>query len=159
MGTRELIEEFLKQKRLALVGVSRDPKDFSHRLFIEFLERDYEAVPVNPKAVKIAGQPCYENVCAIPRPVGGALLLLPPHLTAWVVRGCARVRIPLVWMHRGAGDGAINDEAVAYCQQHSIRVIEGFCPYMFLSHPGLVHRAHGWMMRLEGTYPARSGAA
>ncbi len=154
MGTRELIEDFLKQKRLALVGVSRDPKDFSHVLFIEFLERGYEAIPVNPKAVKIAGHHCYENVCAIRPRVDGALLLVPPHMTAWVVRGCARARIPRVWMHRGSGGGAVNTESVTYCQQHGIQVIEGFCPYMFLAHPGLIHRAHGWMMKLEGSYPA-----
>jgi uncharacterized protein len=42
------IRDFLAHKRFAMVGVSRQPKDFSRSLFHEFLNRGYEAVPVNP---------------------------------------------------------------------------------------------------------------
>ncbi len=45
----ETIEDFLAQKRIAMVGVSRHPKDFSADLFQELRRRGYDMVPVNPK--------------------------------------------------------------------------------------------------------------
>ena len=39
---------FLGHKRLAVIGVSRNSKDFSRVLFHEFLKRGYDAIPVHP---------------------------------------------------------------------------------------------------------------
>src|SRR5512144_1596311 len=103
MGTLDLIQEFLSQKRMAIVGVSRDPNTFSQKLFLEFVKRGYDVVPVNPKAVRIAGRLCYENVCDICPPIESVLLLVRPYMTAWVARSCVRAGIKRVWMHRGEG--------------------------------------------------------
>lgn len=154
MGTRQLIGEFLSQKRFAIVGVSRNPKEFSHKLFIEFLKRGYEAIPVNPKAVRIAGLRCHGTVCSIQPPVWAALLLTPAHMNGWVIKTCIQAGIHCVWMHRGEGAGAVDARAVELCQGNGIKVIEGYCPYMFLAHPGLIHRAHGTILKLNGQYPA-----
>jgi hypothetical protein len=43
---RERIEDFLSQKRLAVVGVSRQPEDFTLGLFRESCRRGYDVVPV-----------------------------------------------------------------------------------------------------------------
>lgn len=53
MSSLARIREFLGQKRLAIVGVSRQPRDFSRALFREFCSRGYEVVPVNPAAREI----------------------------------------------------------------------------------------------------------
>src|ERR1035441_3344310 len=50
MTVIERIQDFLGQKRLAIVGVSRQPKDFSRAVLREFREKGYDAVPVNPAA-------------------------------------------------------------------------------------------------------------
>lgn len=66
---------FLARQRLAVVGVSRDPKDFTRRLFDELSQRGYDLVPVNPHAQDIAGRPCYGRLQDIPAPVDGALIM------------------------------------------------------------------------------------
>ena len=48
----ETIEDFLSQKRIAMIGVSRNPKDFSAALFEGLRKRGYEMVPVNPKILR-----------------------------------------------------------------------------------------------------------
>jgi len=48
MTTLQDIQSFLDLKRLAVVGVSRNPTDFTRVLFREFRNRGYDAVPVNP---------------------------------------------------------------------------------------------------------------
>lgn len=144
----DLIGRFLARRRLALVGVSRNPSDFSARLFRDLVARGYDVVPVNPHLDEIGDRRCYARVQEIWPPVKAALLLTPPALTNQVVRDCAEAGVEAVWMHRGAGAGAVSPEAAAFCRAHGIQVIEGECPYMYLPHAGAVHRIHGFVRRL-----------
>ena len=41
MSLREKIDHFLAQKRIAMVGVSRNPRDFSRHLFHDMKTRGY----------------------------------------------------------------------------------------------------------------------
>ena len=70
----ESIEDFLAQKRIAMIGVSRNPKDFSAALFDELRKHGYDMVPVNPKAAEVLGQTCFARVQDIQPPVDAALL-------------------------------------------------------------------------------------
>ena len=152
--TRGLITDFLAQKRLAVVGVSRNPCDFSRMLFREFLKQGYDAVPVNPQVAELEGRHCFARVGDIVPSVEGALLMTPPELTEKVVRDCAHAGITRVWMFRAVGQGAIHSAAVALCRERGIRVIEGYCPFMFFPNPGFAHRLHAFFMKLVGSYPA-----
>ena len=49
MSSMAIIQDFLAQKRIAVVGVSHDPKDFSRSLLRTLRERGYDAVAVNPE--------------------------------------------------------------------------------------------------------------
>ena len=42
------VQAFLASRRIALVGFSRNPKDFSRMLDQQLRERGYEVVPVHP---------------------------------------------------------------------------------------------------------------
>jgi hypothetical protein len=75
-----------------------------------------------------------------------------------VVRDCAATGVVRVWMHRGAGRGAVSPAAVAFCREHRIAVVEGACPFMFLPGTALVHRAHGFLARLVGRHPGARAA-
>ncbi|HUG52086.1 MAG TPA: CoA-binding protein [Vicinamibacteria bacterium] len=144
---------FLSCRRLAVVGVSRDPRSFSRAMFAELRRRGYEAVPVNPIAAgDVEGVSFVRRVTDISPPPEGALLLTPPAITEQVVKDCAAGGIRRVWMHRGLGTGAASPAALAYCAEHGIEVVADACPFMFLPRAGFVHRAHGW-------WRARSGRA
>jgi predicted CoA-binding protein len=153
MTTRELINDFLSQKRIAMVGVSRNPKDFSRALFRELLKQGYDVAPVNPLAREVEGRPCFTRVEDIAPAVDGALLMTPPEITDRVVRDCAAAGISRVWMYRALGAGAIHPAAVAFCQENGMRMIAGYCPFMFLPNAGFVHGLHGFFMKLVGSYP------
>ena len=152
--TRENIEAFLRQHRLAFVGLSRTANDFSRTLYEEFRKRGYDVVPVNPNATEIHGQPCYKSVRDIQPPVDGALLLTPPEVSEQVVRDCATAGIKYVWMQRGEGIGSVSAAAVEFCEQNGIQVVPGQCPFMFLPDTMFLHRVHGFVKKLTGTYPA-----
>lgn len=154
----ETIDEFLAQKRIALVGISREPKEFSILLFEEFCRRGYEVVPVNPNTPDVLGRRCFARVQDIQPPVDAAILMTSPEVTDAVVRDCAEAGIPRVWMYRAAGHGAVSSKAVEFCRAHGIQVVPGECPFMFWSDAHAGHRLHGFIRKITGRYPRHSRA-
>jgi predicted CoA-binding protein len=148
------VRDFLNQRRIALVGVSRDPKDFSRMLFREMCNRGYDMIPVNPAASELESRRCFRRVQQIDPPAEGALVMTPPRDTERVVRDCAEAGIRRVWMHRGGGQGAVSKEAADFCHQKGIGLVEGYCPFMFLSGAPFFHRVHGFLLKLVGRYPS-----
>jgi uncharacterized protein len=160
MNTRALrANDFLARQRLAVVGVSRDPRDFSRGLFRELLRRGYDLVPVHPAGGVVEGRPCARCVQDVQPPVEGALVMTPPPAAEQVVRDCVAAGIPRVWLHRGIGPGAVSTAAVSLCHENGIAVVEGECPYMFLPASGFVHRTHGFFRRLARGRGARPAVA
>jgi len=153
MASMQPIHDFLELKRFAFVGVSRQPQDFSRMLFREFLARGYQAVPVNPDAADIEGQPCFARLQEIQPPVEGALFMTAPAVTDRLVRDCRGAGIKRVWMFRGGGMGAATSDTINFCESQGISVIPGECPFMFLSGGAWYHRLHGFWRKVTGSYP------
>lgn len=156
MTTRVDIDDFLALRRFAMVGVSRNPKDFSRTLFRDLCDRGYDVVPVNLFADELDGRESFQCLQVIKPKVEGALLMTNPRTTEAVVRDCAEAGIRRVWMYRAGGNGAVSREAIEFCRSHDIRVVEGYCPYMFLPATAFPHRAHGFLMKLVGQYPRKA---
>jgi predicted CoA-binding protein len=154
MASKQAIDSFLACRRIAVVGVSRDPRDFSRSLFRAFVERGYDAVPVNAAGGEVDGRPSASRVVDLTPPVEAALLLTPPSATGQVVRECAAAGVKKVWMHRGGGAGAVSPEALVFCRERGIEVVDGECPFMFLSGTGWFHGVHRFFRRLGGRLPS-----
>lgn len=153
MSSLRQIEDFLSQKRVALIGVSRDPRDFSRTLFREFALRGYDIVPVNPAVSLVDDRHCYSSVGEIQPPVSAALLMTPPDVTEDIVRECVAAKVTKIWLHRAVGSGSVSQNAVSYCREHHVELVEGHCPMMFLPGTGFVHRVHKFFSKLSGSYP------
>ncbi len=148
MQSHELIKDFLSQRRIAIIGVSRDPKHYSRMVYKAMRDRGYEVVPVNPSVSEIEGEPSFERVQDVEPQVYGVIVLTPPALTDNVVRDCAEAGVHRVWFRRS------HKTAEEFCRRQGIDVISGECPLMFLPGMELPHRVHGWIRHLVGTYPA-----
>ena len=155
----EAIHEFLAQKRIAIIGVSREPRSFSVMLFQELCRCGYDVVPVNPHTPNVLGHPCFARVEDVTPPVKAALLITSPEVTETVVADCPRAGIRLVWMHRGVGAGAVSPRAIAFCRAYGIDIIAGQCPLMFLPTSGGIHRIHGFFRKITGRYPQANNVA
>lgn len=153
MATIQGIQDFLHLKRLAVVGVSRNPNEFTRTLFRELRQRGYDVVPVNPNLTEVEGLPCLPRVQDASPPVEGVLLMTHPSVTDLVVRDCAQAGIRHVWMYRAAGAGAVSRSAVDFCQSNGIALVDGECPFMFLEGASWPHRLHGFCRKVLGRYP------
>ena len=137
------VERFLDSKRIAFVGVSSKPEDFSRLVFRKFVSAGYDVVPVRPDGAEIDGRRSYAKVTEIPGQVDAAFIMTPISATDLVVFECEKAGIRKVWLHRGAGHGSVSEAALGFCEQNGIDVVAGECPLMFLPDPELIHRMHG----------------
>ena len=153
MTTKKQIDDFLALKRIAFVGVSHNPKEFSYALWQEFRQRRYDAVPVNPNVAALDGQACYTRVQEIKPGVEGVLIMTSSKSTEQIVHDCAEAGVKHVWMYKGVAAGAVNKAAVAFCEANGIDIVEGYCPYMFFKGTPFFHAPHRWMKKLTGSYP------
>ena len=151
----DTIQDFLAQKRIALVGISHDPASASVQIYEELCRRGYDGAPVNPSMVAVHGKGCFARVQDIQPPVDAALLMTRPEVTETVARDCAEAGILRVWMYRGIGEGSVSPQAVAFCYEQGMQVVPGQCPYMFLPSTAGVHRFHGFIRKIAGRYPRR----
>jgi predicted CoA-binding protein len=139
---------FLKEPRIALVGLSRDEKSFSRYVFRELVSRGIDVVPVTPDAVEIEGRRCWPRVGAILPPVTAALIMTAPDRAELVHADGVNAGIRKVWLHRGAGVGAGDARAVAFAEQNGLELVKDLCPFMVLPGAALGHRIHGFFRRL-----------
>lgn len=152
-GQLELIKRFLDLKRIAVVGVSRNPADFTRKLWSDFREKGCEAIPVHPSQNEIDGVHCYHRVQDIALTVEGALLLVSRDKTMEVVNDCITAGIRIIWLYGIRGEKDVDRDIVTLCRGRKIDVIAGHCPYMFLPKASLFHRIHGLVWKLIGYYP------
>jgi predicted CoA-binding protein len=147
---------FVHAHRLAVVGVSRDPKDFSRLVLRELLRRGHDAVPVNPALAEAEGIRAAARVQDLEPPPDAALLLVPAARAEDAVRDCLVARVRRIWFHRGAGPGSASAAALALCRANRVEVVQGLCPFMALPGASLPHRLHGALRRaLARLAPAR----
>ncbi len=151
--TKAAIGKFLAGKRLAVIGVSRNPKKYSRLLYQELLNHGYEAIPVHPVAETIDGRACFKSIRDISPPPDRAVILLPLDKTEQAVLDCAAAGVKDIWLHRHLAGGVSDVGAVRRAEENHLNLITGFCLIMFLPHPAFFHKLHGGAMKLIGRYP------
>ena len=84
------IDDFLAQKRIAVVGVSREPggKHGGNVVYQRLRERGYEVFAVNPNADMVEGDPCFHDLASIPGGVDAVVIATTPAVAPSVAREC-----------------------------------------------------------------------
>jgi len=146
--------EFLANRRIAVTGVSRQPKDHgSNVVYRRLRERGYEVFAVNPNAEEIEGDRCYHDLRSIAGGVDAVVIATRPETAEATMRECAELAIKHVWMHRGPGAGSVSEAAAKYGREHGIAVIPGGCPCMFDPTADRAHKAMRAIFTLTGNVP------
>jgi len=153
MGKIEnLVQSFLAQKTIAVVGVSDKRETGCNLNYKKFKENGYRVYAVNPRISTYDGATCYPDLSSIPEKPDAVFMLTSPKNTEQIVQQCVDLGIKYVWMHcmMGTKPGlaksmtSVSQPAVEMCMENGITVIPGTCPAQFLK-PDL---GHGIMRRL-----------
>ena len=146
--------EFLAHKRVAVTGVSRQPRDHgSNVVYKRLRERGYQVFAVNPNADEVEGDHAYHDLGSIPGGVDAVVIGTRPEIADETMRECAELGIKQVWMHRGPGAGSVSETASEWGRKRGITVIDGGCPCMFGPTADLGHKAMRLMFTLTGNVP------
>ena len=154
--TKDAAAEFLAKKRIAVTGVSRNPKGHGSNLVYKRLrDRGYEVFAINPNADEVEGDPCYHDLKSIPEGVEAVVIGTRPETAEATMHECSELGIQHVWMHRGPGAGSVSDTAATYGREQGITVIDGGCPLMFGPTADFGHRCMKPILKLTGAVPRR----
>jgi uncharacterized protein len=149
-------QEFLACRRIAVTGVSREPKDHGGNIVYKRLrERGYEVFAVNPNASTLEGDPAYPDLTSIPGGVEAVVIATRPDRAEATVLEAAELGVSRVLMHRSFGAGSVSPEATAFGREHGMTVIDGGCPLMFGPTSDGGHKVMCSLLKLTGKVPRR----
>jgi predicted CoA-binding protein len=151
-----LVQDFLAQKKIAVVGVSDKRETGCNLSYKKFKESGYQVYAVNPRITVFDGDPCYPDLKSIPEKPEAVFILASPKVTDRIVQQCVDLGVKHVWMHcmmgtkpgLAASMSSVSPEAVRLCRENGIAVIPGSCPNQFLK-PDV---GHGMMRGLWRTF-------
>ncbi len=117
--------------RIAVVGLSRDPRKAARRVPSYLAAKGFEIIPVNPFADRILGREAFASLDDLEEPVDLVLVFRPSSGAAAVVEAAARrPERPAIWLQ----EGIRADGAAAAARAQGINVVQDLCAYK-------VHRA------------------
>lgn len=152
-----LVQDFLAQKKIAVVGVSDQRETGCNLGYTKFKDAGYQVYAVNPRLSSYQGDPCYPDLKSIPEKPEAVFIFANPTVTEAIVRQCVELGVKHVWMHcmlgtkpgLGTGMTSVSAEAVKICKENGITVIPGSCPAQFMN-PDLFHGLMRGLWRLMG---------
>ncbi|GIU71865.1 MAG: CoA-binding protein [Candidatus Nitrosocaldaceae archaeon] len=119
----EEIKDILKLKRVAVVGISRDPNKAAHQVPKYLLEHGYDIIPVNPSADQILGRKCYKSLEEVEGEIDIVDIFRPSDQVMPVVKEAIKKKPKVIWMQLGIR----NDEAAKEAEKHGIKVVQDRC--------------------------------
>jgi predicted CoA-binding protein len=153
---KDAAAEFLAHKRIAVTGVSREPKNHgSNVVYRRLRDRGYEVFAVIPNTDEVEGDKAHHDLRSIPGGVEAGVIATRPETAETTMRECAELGIEHVWMHRGPGAGSVSKEAADCGREHGIAVIDGGCPCMFGPTSDTGHKVMKLFLSLGGNVPRR----
>lgn len=112
-----------KEKKIAVVGVSRNQEKYGYQIFSDLVAAGYDVSGVNQAGGEAAGRKLFRSLKEIsPRP-DLVITVVPPESTEAVIADCRALGIKEVWMQPGSESPAAIGEAKA----SGVSVISGAC--------------------------------
>ncbi|HTX88055.1 MAG TPA: CoA-binding protein [Bacteroidales bacterium] len=147
--SRKSIDRFLAPKKLAIAGVSRDPKKFGYTVFNELRQKGFDVVPVNPNAEMIDTVPCYKSIESLPEGTDRLLIVTHKRETDGVLREAVRKGIRNIWIQQMSD----TQESLEYAAASGLELVSGQCILMWADPVKSIHRFHRTIKSFFGLLP------
>lgn len=150
MNSRKVVEDFIAQKKIAVVGVSRKKTKFGNAIYKELKQKGYNVFAINPHLNEFEGDICYPDLLSLPEKVDAVVINVPPLQTEKIVREVKVAGIKKVWLQQGSQ----SEDAIKFCEENGIDCVSNECILMFAQPSAFIHRAHKWIWGFLGKLPA-----
>ena len=144
----QAIQDFIDEKRIAVLGVSRSGKKIGNAIALELKQRGYQVFIVHPEAKEIGGERCYPSLAAVQGKVDGAVICLPPMAAGQALREAVQAGVKKIWLQQGSQ----SPEVLATARELGVTPVVGKCILMYAGKVGSLHAWHRAFAKLIGQY-------
>lgn len=129
----ETIQQILRMKTIAVVGLSPDPFRPSHVVASYMQRHGYRVVPVNPYCEMVLHERAYPDLDSVPFAVDVVDVFRRPDEVDEVVDQAIRKRAKALWLQ----EGVVNEAAAERAQRAGLLVVMDRC--LLKEHSYLAH--------------------
>lgn len=128
----EIRRILMTAKRIAVVGMSKEPSKDANRIPMYLKKEGYEIIPVNPTATEIGGMKAFPSLSALPFEVDIVNIFRPSEAVPPIVDEAIAIKAKVIWMQLGIR----NDEAAEKARKAGKSVVQDRC--MMVEHMRLL---------------------
>ena len=147
--SKEAIRAFLETRKLAIAGVSRDPKKFGFAIMKKLKEIGFDLYLVHPDTDTLHGESTYRNISDLPGDIGSLLILTPKTETFGVVEAAVKKVIPNLWIQQMSE----TPESIEYAVSNKVNLVCKQCIFMFTEPVDSIHKFHRTIRKFFGMMP------
>ena len=144
----QTIQSFVDQKKIAVVGASRNGNKFGNAAAKELQERGYEVFYIHPDVEEIDGHSTHPNLDAVKDQVESVWVSVPADRAAGVLRDAATAGLTRVWLQQGAS----SIELEKLSSELGLDLVAGKCILMYAEPVRSFHKFHQVLWKLIGQY-------
>ncbi len=119
----EIKNILIKSKRIAVVGMSRDPQKPSNYVPRYLISKGYIVVPVNPSATEILGLKSYRSLLELDTVIDVVDVFRPSEEVLGVAEQALKIRPQVFWMQ----EGIYNEAAARLLSSNGVKVVWNRC--------------------------------
>ena len=113
----------LKQKSIAVVGVSHKPEKYGYKIFKDMIEAGYNVKGISVRGGEVLGQKISKSLKELESVPDMVITVVPAQVTEQIVEECRQLGIKELWMQPGSESQAAIDKA----NQYGIQVTSNAC--------------------------------
>lgn len=140
------IQDFIRCKRIAVVGYSRNSRKFGTYVYAELQKRGYQVFAVHPTEKEISGVKCYPNLQALRGEIDAVVISIQPEWVVPILEEASTIGVKNVWLQQGAE----SVEALMVVNRLGLSVVAKKCVLMYAPPVRSFHGLHRAVMKLIG---------
>lgn len=117
--------ETVRQKTLAVVGLSGKEARPSYRLARKMQRLGYRIIPVNPRETEILGEKAYPDLSSVPDAIDVVQVFRSPEAAIEIAKEALEVNPRVFWLQ----EGVVSPEAAEIARDGGIQVVHNRCTY------------------------------
>lgn len=141
-----LIDDFIRSKKIAVVGMSRTGRKFGNIAGKELKAKGYDIYPVHTEAQEIDGLTCYPELKSLSGVVDGLFISVPAWRVIPVLEDAAEMGLKRIWLQQGAW----SPEVQKAIEKLNLPVVTRKCILMYAQPVRSIHKVHRTLKSIFG---------